>query len=77
MGKVTQTVVECTCDRCGKVGNTGIMEGRNVWGELDIAYSGHQGSRSWDGSAGGINIKGRKWLCMSCTEDFLKFMDNH
>ena len=74
MSKVTVQRIEATCDRCGAVGDTGNTEGRQQWGELEVIYIGHQGGRAWDGCAAGNNIKGKAWLCMACTDAFLKFM---
>lgn len=74
MSKITVQKIEATCDRCGAAGDTGAMEGRNQWGELNVSYTGHQGGRAWDGAAGGVNIKGKAWLCMACTDAFLAFM---
>lgn len=76
MAKVTKTISVCTCDRCGKEGDTGETVGRNTWGELNVSWSGHTGGRTLDGALGGNSFKGEAWLCLDCTEAFLKFMRN-
>lgn len=76
MPKTTKTVTVVECDRCGSTEDTGITEGRQAWGELNLVYKGHTGGRSWDGAGGGCNLEGKVWLCMNCTDDFLRFMHN-
>lgn len=75
MGKVIKTVTVCTCDRCGKEGDTedGCMS-PHEYGGLTIKYNGHISGITWQGDAGGVVYKGEKWLCLSCTKDFLKFV---
>lgn len=74
MGIKTVTVRQVECDRCKGKDDTGQMEGRNAWGELNIAYKGHTGGRAYDGAAGGVNHQGKAWLCMHCTQAFFAFM---
>lgn len=76
MGKQIVQVVEAICDRCGAVGDTSTSSQRKEWGELYIEYRGERGSRAYDGTAAGQNIKGSAWLCMNCTNAFMSFMEN-
>ena len=75
MGKTQVKIVEAVCDRCGVAGDTSNSSGRIEWGELDISYKGHMGSRNAMGEGAGSNIRGQKWLCLDCAKKFLQFLD--
>ena len=74
MGVRTEQIRRVVCDRCGSTEDTGTLEGRNVWGETYIKYSGHTGGRAYDGAGGGLSHRGDAWLCLECTQAFLNFM---
>jgi hypothetical protein len=75
MGKVTQTITICTCDRCGAQHKEADYMSGNQWGQLSLSWTGDKGGRAYDGSAGGINLLGKAWLCLSCTDAFFEFME--
>ena len=77
MSKKLVQQIEAVCDRCGAEGYTGNSQGRLIWGELEVSYKGHHGSRTWDGSGAGGDIKGNVWLCVACTDKFLEFMGSY
>lgn len=69
----TETTVVNVCDRCGSRNNRDDYMKGNSWGQLTVTWSGDRGGRTYDGTAGGITLKGKAWLCESCTEEFLSF----
>lgn len=63
------------CDRCGhETTDRGDLRG-SVKGSLSIKWGGSKGGVSYAGDWGGVNLKGDAWLCMTCTDDFLAFMN--
>lgn len=70
----TKTITINVCDRCGSEHNAADYMSGNAWGQMTINYQGDTGGRAYDGAAGGLNHKGTKWLCMTCTDAFFNFM---
>lgn len=77
MASTTRTITEYTCDRCGATqADPWSSQGRSEWGGLSLAFRGSTGSRSWDGAGAEVKHEGKGWLCLKCTADFLKFIDD-
>jgi hypothetical protein len=70
----TKTITINVCDRCGAESDAADYMAGNAWGQMTIDYHGDTGGRAYDGAAAGLNHKGKKWLCMACTDEFLTFM---
>ena len=68
---VTVTMV---CDRCGSQFDKATFEHAPEYGEMNLQWSGHISGRTWQGDSAGIVHKGKAWLCLACTRDFLAFM---
>lgn len=68
------TTVINVCDRCGSQHDKAKYMSGSIWGQLNVAWHGDKGGRAYDGSAGGMNLKGKAWLCRVCTDEFLAFM---
>ena len=62
------------CDRCGYQTESPDEWINNECGSLQVKYHGSLGSKSYNGDCGGVNINENKWLCLSCTMDFIAFM---
>ena len=72
----TETTLVDVCDRCGSRHNRADYMKGNSWAQLNLKWSGDTGGRTYDGAAGGTNLKGSAWLCQPCTDLFLKFIGN-
>lgn len=72
MSTITETIN--VCDRCGSRHKASEYMAGNHWGNLNVVWNGDKGGRSYAGDAGGITIKGKAWLCETCTEAFEEFM---
>jgi hypothetical protein len=70
-----RTIVIKVCDRCKSEHNRDDYMKGGSWGQTDVSWSGDRGGRSWQGDAGGTTHKGKAWLCQTCTDAFLQFME--
>jgi hypothetical protein len=70
----TKTIIINVRDRCGHEQNMAEYSSGNEFGQLDVAWAGDIGGRGYDGAAGGVNLKGKAWLCLACTKAFQGFM---
>lgn len=68
------TTVINVCDRCDSQHDASKYMAGNSWGQLNLQWSGDKGGRGHDGAAGGMNLKGKAWLCATCTDDFFIFL---
>lgn len=72
MAQITTTIN--VCDRCGSQHDASKYMSGGEWGQLNLAWKGDKGGRTMQGDAGGINLSGKAWLCLKCTDAFLAFM---
>ncbi len=70
----TKTIVINICDRCGSQHPASDYSNGNSWAQMNLSWLGDKGGRSYDGAAGGIELKGKAWLCEPCTNAFLDFI---
>lgn len=68
-----QTVIVKTCDRCGS-NIHGEDDIHCEAGDLHIKWEGHTSGKCYDGSWGGVNLKGSALLCLPCLRKFQSFM---
>lgn len=69
-----ETIITLICDRCGSRHDKASYMAGNSWGQLNLTWQGDKGGRTWDGSAAGVELKGKAWLCEPCTDAFLNFI---
>lgn len=58
-----------TCDRCASVTRSDQEKTAAEYGYTNIQWEGCIGCRE-----GGVSHKGKSWLCLKCTYEFLKFV---
>lgn len=74
MGISKVTVEKVCCDRCGSEKDTRDTSGRE-WGYTEISYRGNTGGRDMWGNGAGSDHNGLLWICLSCTREFLAWLD--
>jgi hypothetical protein len=74
MPKEKYEALKVKCDKCGTNEDTGYSTLRKEWGELNIEYKGHFGSRDAWGNGAGEDKKGKIWLCLKCSDKFFEFL---
>ena len=75
MGIIKKTMY--CCDFCGKETECSDFTEGNNSGYLIVDIKGNRGSRTYDGSWGGNNIKRDYLICYECSDDLLGFIEEY
>jgi hypothetical protein len=70
----TETTTTNICDRCGSRHDSERYSAGSSWAQLNLTWNGDKGGRTAQGDAGGVNLKGKAWLCEPCVNAFLEFL---
>lgn len=72
MAVTTRTIY--TCDRCGWDSDKNPRPKLANFGHLDVKWQGDIGGYGFDGACGGTSLQGKAYLCLDCTNEFLKWI---
>jgi hypothetical protein len=75
MAKVVETKITYSCDRCGKESPNQEFNDGYKSGYAKVMINGSVGSKTYDGSWGGIDVKVAIDLCGDCLVELREFID--